>query len=496
MTPAEGYVFGAAVLLHDAAMCLAAFPRGLADISGTSEWKDTVAMQFSEQRGSQGPAAEISNPPKDIIERTVPIVLRLLHAKQAEELPRRKWVSASADTEYLIENEELRDFYGHVIGKIARSHGEPMSWLRSEFGARLGPLASHDGGEVNGLKLACLLRAADAAQIDARRAPRFEKTILKPKGVSDLHWTFQGKLAKPRLEHDALVYTAGSPFSLAEADAWWLCFDAIQVADRELHDIDVALEDRSEHRFKARRVLGAQSPKDLAREIRTEGWHPIDAQLKVSNVPHLVKMFGGEHLYGDDSAVAIRELVQNAADAIRARRKLDPALTKKGGGEIVVRLVKRDEEYWLEVEDNGIGMSERTISGALLDFGRSFWATDAVRSEFPGLMATGMSPTGKFGIGFFSVFMLGDVVRVTSRRYDSALDDTRTLEFRDGLCLRPILRKAHSGEGVPGGGTKVAVLLRSSPYGEKGLLTKGHQRRDLHTMVGALCPSLDVFSNC
>jgi HSP90 family molecular chaperone len=135
-------------------------------------------------------------------------------------------------------------------------------------------------------------------------------------------------------------------------------------------------------------------------------------------------MFGGARLYGDNCEAAIRELIQNAADAICARRKLDPDFVNGVDGEIVVRLAERDGGFYLEVEDNGVGMSERTITGTLLDFGRSFWATEDVKSEFPGLMAKGMSPTGKFGIGFFSVFMLGDVVRVTSRRYESGSTET------------------------------------------------------------------------
>jgi hypothetical protein len=267
-----------------------------------------------------------------------------------------------------------------------------MSWVHSEIGTPLGPLASHNGGVVNGLKLACLLRVADACHIDARRAPSFERTVIKPKGDSDLHWASQGKLAKPRLERDAVVYTAGSAFSLADADAWWLCFDAIQVADRELPDVDLALEDSSQPRFKAHRVRGAESPRDLSHDVCTEGWDPIDTRLRVSNVPNLVKMFGGERLYGREKKVAIRELIQNAADAIRVRRQFQPDFAGATDGEIIVRLVQGEDGFWLEVEDNGVGMSERTITEVLLDFGRSFWATDAVRVEFPGLMAKGMSP--------------------------------------------------------------------------------------------------------
>jgi hypothetical protein len=178
-----------------------------------------------------------SQSPQEVLEQAVPIVLRLLHAKQAKLLPGRKWRSALGEAEYLIESGDLRDFYGSVIGKIARSHGESMPWIHQELGITIGSLASHDGGEVDALKLACLLRAADAAHIDARRAPAFERALTKPKGVSDLHWGFRGKIAKPRAQGDALLHSSGSPFSVAKADAWWLCFDAIQATDRELRNV-------------------------------------------------------------------------------------------------------------------------------------------------------------------------------------------------------------------------------------------------------------------
>lgn len=496
LTPAEGYVFGAAVLLHDAAMCLAAFPNGLSDLTATDEWKDTLVMMSAEPNAGALSAAQIRRPSPDVVEKALPTVLRLLHARQAAELPGRKWRNAAGEYEYLIENAELRDFYGRVIGKVARSHGESILWLQSELGRPIGPLASHDGGDVNPLKLACLLRCADAAQLDARRAPGFERTVVKPEGVSDLHWTFQSKLAKPRIVKDILVYTSGSPFGLNEADAWWLCYDSIQIADRELRSVDIALEEASQERFKARRVRGAEAPKEFAKDVIPEGWDPVDASLKVSNVRNLVEMFGGSRLYRDRAA-AIRELVQNAADAVRARRALDPTFAVDNEGHIFVRLSLRDGAYWLEVEDNGIGMSERTITSTLLDFGRSFWASEDARREFPGLMAKGMSPAGKFGIGFFSVFMLGDVVRVTSRRFDSAAADVRTLEFRAGLSLRPILRRAEPRETIPNGGTKVAVRLKTPPRAEGGLLTRetsfgDSEQLDFAKTVARLCASLDV----
>ena len=44
LTPPEAFVFGMAVLLHDAGMTLAAYPGGLSELKATIEWSDAVAL--------------------------------------------------------------------------------------------------------------------------------------------------------------------------------------------------------------------------------------------------------------------------------------------------------------------------------------------------------------------------------------------------------------------------------------------------------------------
>jgi HSP90 family molecular chaperone len=134
--------------------------------------------------------------------------------------------------------------------------------------------------------------------------------------------------------------------------------------------------------------------------VQTRGWRPIDAHLQVSDVPHIVESLGGSMLYGDDPTVALRELIQNAADAVQARRRFQKR--PEHWGQITVSLPQRGDEFWLVVEDTGIGMSEQVLTGPLLDFGTSFWRSPMAMEEFPGLMASGMHAIGRFGIGFFS----------------------------------------------------------------------------------------------
>jgi hypothetical protein len=194
--------------------------------------------------------------------------------------------------------------------------------------------------------------------------------------------------------------------------------------------------------------------------LNTDGWIPIAARITITRIPELVKRLGGEQLYGRHSAIALRELLQNAGDAVRARRLLESR--PEDWGTVEVALQVDQEGTWLSVADTGTGMSDRVMTAYLLDFGNSFWTSDAMSDEFPGLAAKGFGPIGTFGIGFFSTFMLGDRVRVISRRYDEAQRSTRVLAFPQGLDARPVLRAARPLEVLLDGGTIVQSLLRQN----------------------------------
>ena len=496
INPAEAYVLGAAILLHDAGMCLAAYPNGLTDVRATAEWRDTITSLLQQAEGEDVSEEALANPPDAILKIAVGEVLRLLHAQRARDLPVLEWKDRTGKAEPLIEDTNLRTFYGPIIGKIAYSHHVSVGQLEPLLGNRLGAYPGFPSEwTVDPITLSCLLRCADAAHIDERRAPRFLNTLIRPSGKSAEHWNFQGKLAKAHLETDALVYTSGPEFALDDAEAWWLCFDTITMIDGELNGVDVLLENVARDRFAARRVRGAESPEALAKYVRTKGWTPVDTKLRVSDVPRLVRLFGGAHLYGNDLRIPIRELVQNSSDAIRARRLLQGF--SESYGTVTIKIKEESDGYWLDVEDDGVGMSERTMTGSLLDFGRSFWTSDAIKLEFPGLVAKGMVATGRYGVGFFSVFMLGNVVRVTSNRFDAALTAANTLEFRSGLEARPVLRNAFPSEYLQRGGTRVSVRLRDDPYADGGWLAKKDWHNKIHRLslrlvMGPLCPNLDV----
>ena len=492
VNPPEAFVFGASVLLHDAAMSLAAFQNGIEDVRKTIVWKDAVARLSLASKESGIETFDPENPPEDYVKQLLPDVLRRLHAERAEKLVVQAWVSNDEQI-YLIDDVELRHFYGQVIGQIAHSHWWSIQKVEAELNENLGALPQRTQNIVDKVKLACLLRVADALNIDSRRAPHFIRAITQPSGISALHWSFQERLARPHIELDAVVFTIGNSFGREDAEAWWLAYDALNAVDRELNDVDQLLQSRCSGELKARRVKGAGSPEKMSRTLTTRDWRPVDARLRVSDVPRIVENLGGAKLYGDNPTVALRELIQNAADAIQARRRLQDR--EEDWGKITVGIFQRNDDDWLFVEDNGIGMSEMVLCGPLLDFGNSLWRSPLAMEEFPGLMAAGMQAIGRFGIGFFSVFMLGPEVRVFSLRYDQRIEDGRLLEFRDATAKRPILSPAEATELPIDGGTRVEVKLKQRAIEKNGLLWAGNnfqQTFTLASVVGAIAPNLDV----
>ena len=492
VNPVESFVLGTSILLHDAAMSLAAYPGGITEIRKTVAWQDAIARVALSAEESGGDHIDLDDPPDAVVRQIVPDVLRRLHAEHAEVLAEQAWRSPDGEQLYLIENSDLRRFYGPTIGQIAHSHWWSVHKVENELSEDLGALANRTHNLVDRVKLACLLRVADALHLDSRRAPRFLRAVTNPSEISSLHWNFQERLGRPHIELDAVIFTA-LPFCRLDAEAWWLAYDTINGVDRELRDVDLLLQSRGREVLKARRVKGAGSPEILSRTVRTRGWRPVDTRLQVSDVPRIVENLGGSRLYGDDPSVALRELIQNAADAVQARRKLQRRLPD--WGQIIVGLPKRGEDFWLVVEDNGIGMSEQVLTGPLIDFGTSFWRSSMAMEEFPGLMASGMHAIGRFGIGFFAVFMLGPVVRVYSRRCDKGQETGRLLEFRGGTSTRPILSSSDT-EGVAiDGGTRVEVLLKKDPRQPGGLLSTGlyaNSTISLAALVGTVAPNLDV----
>lgn len=485
VNPVEGFVLGMAFLLHDAAMGLAAYQDGPAEVLGEDGWKDLVCSVFREREGRWPSEKELAHPSDEVAAEARSAAVREAHARQAGVLVDTAWTSAEGTPHFLLDDARLRDWYGPVLAELVKSHWWSVEQVSTDLKGVSGSPPWLPDWPLDRLKLACLLRLADATQVDARRAPTLLLLIRRPEGESRQHWRFQQYVNRPQLLGDRMTYTSSRPFAQVDAPAWWLALDYLRGVDGELRSVDDLMHDLGRSRFAARGVAGVGTPARFAELFRVRGWRPVDADVQVSDVRALVAALGGEQLYGRQPEVAVRELIQNAHDAVLARQALEPGFR----GSIVVTLSEDDKGWTLEVRDDGIGMDEDVLVGGLMDFGRSGWRSRMVRTKFAGLISSGFRPKGRFGIGFFSVFMLGDHIEVVTRRSDLGRTDARRLLF-DGLSTRPLMTPLSARE-VAKCGTTVSIRLRIHPYGRGGLLWYN----DCSTageLVQTLVPECDV----
>ena len=489
LTPTEAWTLGVAVVLHDLGLAVAAYPGGRGELRQTFGWPDAraAALRARLGRSPTQEELEVNDPELDLAADAT--VLRQRHAERARELLDARW-----DGEPLLVDATLRDALGGTAGMIASSH-----WWSVEELVALGDCEGAPGGmpqtwTVRPVLLAVLLRLADAAHLDASRAPRFGRAVRQLSTRSTAYWEFQSRLRQPILDGERLKFVSSRPFSLEHADAWWLGLDHLRCLDEELVATDSLLQAQGLPRMAARSVLGARDPAELARIVKPDDWEPVDARVEVSDVSKLIQRLGGRALYGETAIVPLRELIQNASDAVRARQALQPEFR----GAIEARVSEDGKE--VIVKDDGVGMGVNVLTGALLDFGRSLWESAELSSVLPGLQAAGFQPAGRFGIGFFSVFMWADKVEVISRTRSASAGETRVLSFFDGPGSRPVLRFASPQEQLNDSGTVVRLWIRngedeiSDILSRKGSFGENDPSpvQNLVSALGRIAPALEV----
>ncbi|MCD2224268.1 HSP90 family protein [Listeria cossartiae] len=150
------------------------------------------------------------------------------------------------------------------------------------------------------------------------------------------------------------------------------------------------------------------------------------------------------HLY-DEKDVYIRELLQNATDAIRARKKIDPTLE----GKIHASLIGDINEKTLILEDNGIGLTEDEVHAFLATIANS----SKGEKNFDGESSNDF--IGRFGIGLLSCFIVSDEIVMIS----TSQKDGGTTEWRGKADGTYSVRKIETDTREPG--TQVYLRLRA-----------------------------------
>ncbi|MBR3211558.1 MAG: ATP-binding protein, partial [Firmicutes bacterium] len=120
--------------------------------------------------------------------------------------------------------------------------------------------------------------------------------------------------------------------------------------------------------------------------------------------------------------IFLRELVSNASDAIDKRYYTE--LTSGNSGvrknDFSIEIIPDSDLRTLTIRDNGIGMTREELEtnlGTIAKSGSQLFKEDDIdEGSKAGRM---VSIIGQFGVGFYSAFMVSDMVTVTSRAFGS-----------------------------------------------------------------------------
>jgi hypothetical protein len=231
------------------------------------------------------------------------------------------------------------------------------------------------------------------------------------------HWLAQEQVDGPYRDGADLVYRAAAPVS--DVDAWWLYYEMLRGLDAEIRAVRRYLDRRAPGlaRLSLQGVRGVASPEEAAVFVPTGGFLPIEINLRTGSLEKLVELLAGKSLYGPDNMAAVRELVQNARDAVLLKAATATTDFDRAAQSIPIRLALRTKGVppRLEVMDSGVGMTRKVLTDYLISIASDYW-TSQFHADFPSASSKGFKPAGRFGIGFLSVFMLGDEVTVESNR--------------------------------------------------------------------------------
>ena len=356
-----------------------------------------------------------------------------------------------------------------LTAKLCNSHCESTENLTPSNGLRFDEQVG--SCIVNMPFLAIILRLADILDFDRERTPdALYRTIHFTSDVSLREWE------KHRGVHGWGISEARIRFSMQYDHPVY------EAAARQYMDsIDIELSNSHE--------LCRQFPSEFARYKlrlpqkvdrsrigpRNNAYIYHDLEFSLSR-DEIIRLLMTQNLYSNPS-ICIRELLQNALDALRYRKALY-ACNGIDWEDGMIRMehgVDKDGYEIIRCSDNGVGMDEGIITKFLTKVGRSFYRSPEFEQQRVEFRRCGkdFDPCSKFGIGFMSFFMLGDRIKIETQRdygIGKTFGDPLNIET-NGLSSILVIRKGSYNQ--PVGTTVTIVSVRNLDSLINGLITFG-----------------------
>ncbi|MBQ2604405.1 MAG: ATP-binding protein, partial [Clostridia bacterium] len=287
---------------------------------------------------------------------------------------------------------------------LCKSHGESLNSLRIDaplsFDMRL---------------CAVLLRLADILDFDPTRAPdslfrhmkldeptnketsisscEFKKNAVGKFIVSGNNITYSASMDDPRLRKEVEGYIDWVNYELTS------CRQYIKTYNTNWKDLSL--------------------PENIIPRIDMNYCESGEFMITMEQ-DNIINLLKGEDLYSD-KYVFVRELLQNAIDAVLWRGRIDYNFDSKTDGKIKITtwIDKDNGQGWFRIEDNGTGMNVEIIKKYFLTIGRSYYQSDDFKRDGNGKPE--YNPISRFGIGILSCFLTDEnnTLEVSTKRAGS-----------------------------------------------------------------------------
>jgi hypothetical protein len=482
LTPEDVTLFVAATLLHDLGMFI--HPCGFKELISEEtkyrpiDWFDTdqehhradrpwpqlwqefvrEAQRFDEQqivkilgadalscyqfRGLNGQPDSWSNYDRKVIGEFI----RRHHARLAHEIAIYGFPGLNSDVgEQSFP--QLKDVFGHqfadLIGATARSHGIPLRVGTAYVSHITEGVRCHNAAVPYSM---ALLRISDYMQIEKSRTPAILLHLKRPESQATIlewskHKVVQSVEGSSKNENELVIQINSHPTHAVHM----ALNDLLQDFQQELDTTTAVLEETygsgRNNDLRGLKLTYHRITSDLNRPTFLKRCTYVPERTGFTASATLLNLLVAP-LYGNNPSVGVRELLQNAVDAVRehvhlvscAQRPLTQLCTLPPnlsdtdftgvdpGTDVLLDFIEREPRKWiLRIQDRGRGMTESTISDYFLRAGASFrhspqWSRDFVDCDG----RSSVLRTGKFGVGVYAIFLLGRTFRMYTRHWDAA----------------------------------------------------------------------------
>jgi len=430
MSPADWLITVLAIYFHDLGMLVTREEYEQRNLSGFIEYRDK--MLFAEDSGADY-RAKVEQLPPDKSERF--LYQEFVRGHHAERI--RNWImgrvpdhlgitpDSMSEVEALLSTLDLQ--FRRDLALVCESHH--LNDLNNFEKYKVSqPYGNSDEETANIQYAAVLLRTVDLLHITRDRTPSIAFRIINPTDpLSQDAWTKQMGVTRVRsqigrdrennpdenadrdtIEVHAYFTQENGFFGLTS----YLSYAQNQIQKSHGWVKGANTRQGTRHTFPWRYVDD--------NNIETEGFLRDKFEFTIDQAK-ILDLLTGHTLYNDTSVV-LRELVQNAFDAIRIQQLIDQqADSTQTPGKVTIHW--DSQERVLSVKDNGTGMTQEIIVQHLLRVGSSRYQSQDFKRQYPDF-----SPISRFGIGLLSAFMIADTVEIITCNTDE--DKARHLSLR------------------------------------------------------------------